>query len=55
MKLFIGKPDGSELVLAEEASGAWKPSATLAADMAAFLAGADPEQFELWVEEDEAE
>ncbi|MET0195330.1 MAG: hypothetical protein ABW200_18360 [Hyphomicrobiaceae bacterium] len=55
MKLCIGKPDGSELVLAEEASGAWKPSTTIAADMAAFLAGANPEQFELWVEEDEAD
>jgi hypothetical protein len=55
MKLFIGKPDGSELVLAEEASGAWKPSATLTTDMTAFLAGADPEQFELWVEDDDEE
>ena len=55
MKLFIGKPDGTELVLAEEASGAWKPSATLTADMTALLAGADPEQFELWVEEDDEE
>jgi hypothetical protein len=53
MKLLIGKADGAELVLAEEAGGAWKPSATLAADMAKFLTGADPEQFELWVEEDE--
>ena len=55
MKLFIGKPDGTELVLAEQASGAWKPSATDVADMTAFLAGADPEQFELWVEEDDAD
>jgi hypothetical protein len=55
MKLFIGKPDGTELVLAEEASGAWKPPATLAADMTKFLVGSDPEQFELWVEEDDEE
>jgi hypothetical protein len=54
MKLFIGKPEG-ELVLAEQVGGAWKPSATLTADMTAFLAGADPEQFELWVEEDDEE
>ena len=53
MKLFIGKPDGAELVLAEEANGAWKPSATIAADMASFLNGASPEDFELWVEEDD--
>jgi hypothetical protein len=53
MKLCIGKPDGGELVLAEEAGGAWKPSATLSSEMATFLAGADPEQFELWVEEDD--
>jgi hypothetical protein len=55
MKLFIGKPDGAELVLAEEAGGAWKPSATLAADMATFLTGANPADFELWVEEDDDE
>ena len=55
MKLFIGKPDGTELVLAEQASGAWKPSATIVADMTTFLVVSDPEQFELWVEEDDEE
>jgi hypothetical protein len=29
------------------------PSPTLAADMVKFLQGADPEQFEMWVEEPE--
>jgi len=51
MKLMIAKPDGTELVLAEQADGGWRPTATLAADMATFLKGADPEQFEMWVEE----
>jgi len=53
MKLIIGKPDGSQLVLAEQAGGAWRPNPNLAAEMAAFLQGADPEQFEMWVEEPE--
>ena len=53
MKLMLGKPDDSAIPLAEEAGGAWKPSPTLAADMAKFLQGADPEEFELWVEEPE--
>ena len=53
MKLMLGKPDVTEIVLAEQTSGAWKPSPTVVADMAAFLQGADPEQFELWVEEPE--
>ena len=51
MKLKIGKPDGSELVLAEQVADAWRPSPSLSGDMAAFLQGADPEEFELWVEE----
>ena len=29
MKLVIGKPDESEIVLAEEAGGAWKPNPNL--------------------------
>ena len=53
MKLVIGKPDGKELVLAEQAGGAWRPNPNLASEMATFLQGADPEQFEMWVEEPE--
>ena len=53
MKLMLGKPDDTELVLAEQTGGAWRPNPNLAAEMAAFLQGADPEQFEMWVEEDE--
>jgi len=55
MRLIISKPDESEVVLAEQVGGAWKPSPTLAADMAAFLQGADPEQFEMWVDEGDEE
>ena len=51
MKLMLGKPDDTEMALAEHVGGVWKPTATLAADMAKFLQGADPEQFEMWVEE----
>jgi hypothetical protein len=51
MKLMLGKPDDSEMTLAEQSGGVWKPSATLATDMVKFLQGADPEQFEMWVEE----
>ena len=51
MKLMLGKPDESEMTLAEQSGGTWKPSPTLAADMVKFLQGADPEQFEMWVEE----
>jgi hypothetical protein len=53
MKLMLGKPDDTELVLAERTGGSWRPNPNLAAEMAAFLQGADPEQFEMWVEEDE--
>ena len=53
MKLIIGKPDDTELVLAEHVGGVWTPNPKLAAEMAAFLRGADPEQFEMWVEEAE--
>lgn len=53
MQLKIGKPDGGELLLAEHTNGGWRASPTLATDMAAFLKDSDPEQFELWVEEDD--
>ena len=53
MKPVIGKPDDSEIVLAEHSGGAWRPNPNLAAEMATFLQGADPEQFEMWVEEPE--
>jgi hypothetical protein len=48
---MLGKPDESEMTLAEQSGGVWKPNPTLAADMAKFLQGADPEQFEMWMEE----
>jgi hypothetical protein len=51
MKLMLGKPDDTELTLAEQTGGTWRPSPTLGADIAKFLQGADPEQFEMWVEE----
>jgi hypothetical protein len=51
MKLMLGKPDETAIVLAEQKDGAWKPNANFAAEMTAFLQGADPEQFEMWVEE----
>ena len=51
MKLMIGKPDDSAITLAEQVEGAWKPNPNLAAEVARFLKGADPEQFEMWVEE----
>src|SRR5262245_473493 len=51
MKLIIGKPDETEVVLAEQVNGAWKPNPNIASEMATFLQGADPEQFEMWVEE----
>jgi hypothetical protein len=51
MKLMLGKPDDNTLTLAEQTGGVWKPCPTLAPDMAKFLEGADPEQFEMWVEE----
>jgi hypothetical protein len=53
MKLVLGKPDDTELVLAQQVDGAWRPNPNLATEMAAFLQGADPEQFEMWVEEAE--
>jgi len=40
----------TELTLAEQTGGTWRPSPTLA-DIAKFLQGVDPEQFEMWVEE----
>jgi hypothetical protein len=53
MKLIIGKPGDSEIVLAEQVGGVWRPNPNLAAEMVTFLQGADPEQFEMWVEEPE--
>ena len=53
MKLIIGKPDETEIVLAEQAGGVWRPNPNLAAEMATFLKGTDPEQFEMWVDEPE--
>jgi hypothetical protein len=53
MKLMLGKPEDSEIVLAEQVGGAWRVNPNLSAEMAAFLQGADPEQFEMWVEEPE--
>jgi hypothetical protein len=52
-KLMLGKPDDAELVLAEQTGGSSRPNPNLAPEIAAFLQGADPEQFEIWVEEDE--
>jgi hypothetical protein len=51
MKLMLGKPDDTAITLAEAVNGAWQPNPKLMSDMASFLAGADPEQFEMWVEE----
>ena len=53
MKLIIGRPDETEVVLAEQVDGAWKPNPNIASEMVSFLQGADPEQFEMWVEEPE--
>jgi hypothetical protein len=53
MKLMLGKPDDTEIALAEQVGGAWRPSPNLQTELAAFLQGADPEQFEMWVEEPE--
>jgi hypothetical protein len=51
MKLMFGRPDETEITLAEQSGGVWQPSPTFAADMAKMLQGGDPEQFEMWVEE----
>jgi len=51
MKIVLGRSDDSEMMLAEQPDAVWKPNPTLVADMAKFLQGADPEQFEMWVEE----
>jgi hypothetical protein len=53
MKLMLGKPDDTAITLAEHIGGAWQPNPGLSSDMTRFLQGADPEQFELWVEERE--
>jgi hypothetical protein len=53
MKLVLGKPDDTEVVLAEQVGGAWRPSPNLSTELAAFLKDSDPEEFEMWVEEPE--
>jgi hypothetical protein len=53
MKLFIGKPDETTVMLAEQVNGVWQANPNLTADMTKFLQGADPEQFDMWVEEPE--
>jgi hypothetical protein len=53
MKLMLGKPDDTTITLAEQSGGVWKPNPNLLADMVTFLKGADPEQFEMWVDEPE--
>jgi hypothetical protein len=53
MKLVIGRPDDSEIVLAEEAGGTWRASANLAIELGKFLQDCNPEELEMWVEDDE--
>jgi hypothetical protein len=53
MKLMLGRPDDTEITLAEQVNGTWQPSPKLVSDLTSFLQGADPEEFELWVEEDD--
>jgi len=53
MKLMLGKPDGEELVLAEQNGSGWRPNPNVSTELTTFLQGADPEQFEMWVEEPE--
>jgi hypothetical protein len=53
MKLVIGKPDDSEIVLAEESGGAWRASDNLSTQLGKFLQGVNPEELEMWVEDDE--
>ena len=53
MKLMLGRPDETELVLAEQNGGAWQPNPNLMKDMTTFLQGSNPDQFEMWVEEPE--
>ena len=52
-KLMLGKPDDTELVLAGQTGGSWRPNPNLAPEIAAFHQVADPEQYEIWVEEAE--
>ncbi len=51
MKLMLGRPDDTEIALAERVGGVWKPNPNLTSDMVGFLKDSDPEQFEMWVEE----
>ena len=53
MKLVIGKPDESEVVLAEESGGVWKPNPNLTAEMAMLQQGAHARAFVMWGEGDE--
>ena len=53
MKLVIGRPDDGEIVLAEEAGGTWRASANLAIELGKFLQDCNPEELEMWVEDDE--
>jgi hypothetical protein len=52
MKLVIGT-DEKDAVLAEQTDGIWKPNPNVAEDLGKLLQGAKPEEFEMWVEEDE--
>ena len=52
MKLVIGT-DANNVVLAEETGGTWKPDPNVVAELGKLLQGANPEEFEMWVEEDE--
>jgi hypothetical protein len=52
MKLSIGTEEKA-IVIAGQSGGVWKPNPNLMTELEAFLKGADPEQFEMWVEEDE--
>ena len=37
MKLIIGRPDETEVVLAEEVNGSWKPNPNIASEMATLV------------------
>jgi len=50
MKLMLGTDDNA-IALAQQVGDVWKPSPTHAANMVVLLQSADPEDFEMWVEE----
>ena len=52
MKLMIGT-DEKDVVLAEQTGGVWKPNPDVVKGLEKLLQGASPEDFEMWVEEDE--